>query len=274
LNLEREAAVQLVNSIQSRIKKLPLSAFESVAKMGDEYISKFDDYQERSEPPHSEAGFLDFFPAERKTAAKQSFAASLISNVLEDDQLTIKQHIKQPNVRSSRHLTEQMVRTKILDPLLHSKPLDEAFKASEGVRQAECQTAVGLINIVVELVFDKKEENEACATRSQRISYQASLNWLFTSIRWAYDYVCPKQEDYPMSRQPTKAEWKDLRKFIETAVNFPVWTEQEDTQGMGPILNAMSKNQNLPQEFNKRGFNYGSIIKPQTLPKWDDFLNK
>ena len=37
LNLEEVQAIELVNSIQAKIKKLPLSAFELAAKMSDEW---------------------------------------------------------------------------------------------------------------------------------------------------------------------------------------------------------------------------------------------
>ena len=45
LNLEEVQAIELVNSIQAKIKKLPLSAFELAAKMSDEWQTHWQRYE-------------------------------------------------------------------------------------------------------------------------------------------------------------------------------------------------------------------------------------
>jgi len=46
LNMSREQATGLINSIQSKIKKLPLTPFELAAKLSDEYSDKLARYEE------------------------------------------------------------------------------------------------------------------------------------------------------------------------------------------------------------------------------------
>jgi hypothetical protein len=88
LDLSREEAIQLVNSIQAKIKKLPLSPFELSAKLADEWADKLRIYEEaESAGGASEKGFLDWLPAEDRPRGKQAFRAALVDEVISHEQL-------------------------------------------------------------------------------------------------------------------------------------------------------------------------------------------
>jgi hypothetical protein len=60
LDLTKDAAVRLVNSVQSKIKKLPLSPFELSAKMAEEWQQRIAEYEGSEGTENaSEAGFID-----------------------------------------------------------------------------------------------------------------------------------------------------------------------------------------------------------------------
>lgn len=88
LDMDRDRTIQLVNSIQSRIKKLPLSSFEHALKFSEEWSSRLLQYEDAvGTDETSEQGLIDWLkPAERQRA-KSAAQAALIRQIIDDDDI-------------------------------------------------------------------------------------------------------------------------------------------------------------------------------------------
>ena len=82
LDMTTAQANELVNSIQAKIKKLPLSPFELAGKMADEWENKFTEYEEAvGTSAVSEAGFLAWLPQTERARGKAALQSALVQNV-------------------------------------------------------------------------------------------------------------------------------------------------------------------------------------------------
>ena len=77
LDLDKDQTIRLVGSIQSRIKKLPLSSFEHAMKMGEEWSSRALEYEESvGAESASEAGLIAWLPPQDRKRARMPLKPS------------------------------------------------------------------------------------------------------------------------------------------------------------------------------------------------------
>ncbi len=270
LDLSKDAAIVLVNSIQAKIKKLPLSAFELSAKMSDEWRGKIDDYEElcrNTNQQPSEEGFLKSFAnGPDKNRARAAFKDALVQQVLEHPSLRMLEAVHTPGVAGEKTgLTENMLKNKVIAPMLHTKPLPEPIDESADIRQEEAENIVWLLGLLGEgLVFpggDAPSDAVGIEAR-RRLFKQASLAYVASMLSgiWKH-YLVQHHEERPMSGVPAG----DLRTQIENAVQrlveHPVWTAEFDhnTQ-MATVKLALEKNQDVKASFEAVGLTLGYLL--------------
>lgn len=157
LNLTKDSAVRLVNSVQAKIKKLPLSPFELSAKMAEEWQERIEKYESViGTDKASENGFIAWVEQDERNRAKAAFTDALFQNILDKDELQFKQKVLKPGQKQSsseKYITEAAFRNKILQPLLHIAPLKEYFVESQVLRNRETDNIIKLLNLVYSVLF-------------------------------------------------------------------------------------------------------------------------
>jgi hypothetical protein len=170
LNLTTAQANELVNSIQAKIKKLPLSPFELAGKMADEWENKFGEYESAvGATDVSEAGFLNWLPQTERARGKAALQSALIQNVLSSPDLRITTHVKRPGSGAmSFSFTEQQLKTKVLEKLLVKEALGEKGDAAQTTRDAEATNIVSVLNSLNDLAFEPSDEGAEMTVKGQR----------------------------------------------------------------------------------------------------------
>lgn len=254
MNMNVAAANYLVNSIQSKIKKLPLSAFELASKMSDEWRNKVDQYESAMADqgkPASEEGFLKWVPSgNERTRAKAAFQSALMQRVLEHSNFRANDFT---STGAAPALTEGMIKRQILDKMLSTAPLKDPFYESTSRREEEVENIVWMWNLVLDELATKKDDGtpeEISAERRRRLFKQASLEHVSNLLVQLHGYVMIKGDSKMLDGVPDQAQRDAIEKAIKNICDHPAWSAALDRDAkMLAVQDALSKNQGGKDAF-------------------------
>lgn len=257
LNLNREQTIRLVNSVQSKIKKLPLSPFELAAKMAEEWRDRVTQYEEMVDGAHtSEKGFMQWVGQDERTRAKQAFRDALVQNVLDDESLEFRRSIASPNNKAAEfQITETVLKNKVLQQLLHLQPLEEVFTKGGPLRSREANNIVRLLNIFTNKLFEPDAGagglSDRQKQRAKRMLYQSSLQYVSALLKQVASNVLTVEVDRVfLEREPSEDQWKKIGAAIDLILKHPVWfADYGLSKKMKEIELALTKNQNVERSF-------------------------
>lgn len=274
LDLTKEQAVRLVNSVQSKIKKLPLSPFELSAKMADEWqerVAKYEAAVGTSEA--SEAGFLKWVEPDERSRAKSALEDAILENIVQDERLDFKKLVAKPGEsKEPGKLTEAAFRNKVLKPLVHMSALSENFSDSQKSRERELNNVIKLLNILYSKAFGIAQPSAQDEIRIKRLIYQSAINFSAAMLRQLFGHrlasASPRQL---LDKEPDAAQWVTIEEDITRYLAHPVWTASFDSgQKMKAVQDALSKNQDAAQSFGAVGLKLGYIVGVDQLdPSWN-----
>ena len=261
LDMTAPDATHLVNSIQAKIKKLPLSAFEVAAKMADEWHHKVEDYEHQMQElktPASEAGFLIWLPAgAERTGGKRAFKAALIQDVLDRPDFKLKEFVTVRGVDEDDDLglTENMVKTKVLDKLIDSTPLVLPFDDSTEIRRQEQENICYLLDqLIAQLVSPNEpgvEMTDLQVEARRRLFKQGSLQYVSSLLRDLFANVMGLgAAQKTLSGMPSPDQQQRLVKGVEYLGEHKVWTAALDRGAeMLAVSKMLQQHQNVDQAF-------------------------
>jgi hypothetical protein len=268
LNLDREQTIRLVNSVQSKIRKLPLSPFELAAKMAEEWRDRVAHYEEMVDSTKtSEKGFMQWVGQDERIRAKQAFKDALLQNVLDDESLEFKKYIAPPNKKANDlQITETVLKNKVLQQILHLQPLEETFVKAEPLRAREATTVVRLLNIFTNKLFEPDSGAASLSDRqkerARRIMYQSSLQYISALLKQVASHVLHEDADRVfLEREPAEDQWEKMGEAIDRILQHPVWTaDYKLSQKMQDVEQALTKNQNVEKSFKSVGLKTGYAL--------------
>jgi hypothetical protein len=275
LDMTKDEANYLVNSIQARIKKLPLSPFELSAKLSDEWQVRLDDYRSQVAPgAASEEGFIDFLDSSDKSRAKSAFEAALVRGLITSPELTLTKYVAlagQPKTADSL-ITETQFSSRVLKPLLHTKPLGEPGELGEELRNRERENIIRALNQLQELVFEPStganELTDAQLERRRRFIYGTALEYIANLVKSAYrQLLAVEPERSFLEKTPTEAQETEIRAALERLVEHPIWmVDLKKSPKTRAVEDALSKNQDTEKAFGAVGLKVGYLVGADKLP--------
>ncbi|QLC20760.1 hypothetical protein HFP51_00310 [Parasphingopyxis sp. CP4] len=276
LDISIEESLHLVNSIQSRIKKLPLTPFELATKMSDEVARQIEAYEEEMGSQEvSEAGFIAWLDPASRARAKAGIASAVIDRVVSDQDLAFARIIERKGlvIDGPISLKEAAFQKNILKKLLFTKPLSEGLKgeAMKQARERETKNVVKLLNKIYERGFVEQPDADPEQERHRigRLGYQASLAYMTAIIRQLMSaQMFPSHDDLTFVEEdvPQKT-WDIISGNIDRFFDHPVWTA-DLTRGIHAkaVQEAFSKNQNVETAFRNVGLTGGYCARNDRLP--------
>ncbi len=275
INLSDSQAIQLVNSIQAKIKKLPLSPFELAAKLSDEWRHKLEEYEESvGSGRASEKGFFEWLPVADRARAKQAFRAALVQDLLDQEALQITKFVQRAGGAKgdSKLMTEGVLKGKVLDKLLHLSPLEEPSEDSQVYRLREQHNVTTALNYLTELAFEPQGGSgtltEKEKERRRRMTYQSALAYISHLIKEIFRHVLSTDVERPMfEKAPSEADWEKIKECIRRLVDHPIWVSAlKSTRKLRAVDEALSKNQDAHKAFSAVGLRVGYVVGADTLP--------
>lgn len=276
LNLSTAQANELVNSIQAKIKKLPLSPFELAGKMSDEWENKFHEYEEATGSTNvSEKGFLDWVPTTEKARAKQALQAALVQNILGSEDLRIVEHVKRAGGAVGKVvITEQQLKSKLIEKLIVLDPMAHTGESAQVNRDAEASNVVFCLNLLNDEAFmpvdDAPELTPLEVERARRMTYQASLAYIAALIRQLWFHTVNRAEPKnPMVDSLSEAEELKLREGLKRLVHHPAWTAPlDENDGLRRLKTALEKNQEVPNALEDLALDLSYLLLGPSTPAY------
>ncbi|MDF1754846.1 MAG: HNH endonuclease signature motif containing protein [Verrucomicrobiales bacterium] len=259
LTIETTEAIELVNSIQSRIKKLPLTPFELATKMSDEFRRKLEIYEaDIGSVQVSEQGFINWLDPAERTRAKKGIEAAVIDRIISDESLDFGRLIDRPGIVNTEAISikEASFQKNVLKILLYTKPLPESYtgEAMKLARERESRNVIKLLNLIYDRGFaiqdDKDQEREI--ERISRLRYQASLLYMCKVFRQlASNLVMPLHDENTFFEREINAKnWKKMAGYIDLFFSHPIWIcDLSGGKKTREVEDALSKNQNVENAF-------------------------
>lgn len=280
LDMTKDEAIRLVNSIQAKIKKLPLSPFELAAKMSDEWSAKLRTYEEQIDTDEaSENGFIAWLESADRARGVQAFKMALIQDLLDlgSTDLPILEYVEltgRPRTPKSL-IKEAAFKGKVLERLIHTKPLSDKGPFGQTCRSNEKQNISIVLNLVHELIFEPEPDGGEMSPqqieRRRRFSYQSSLAYCSTLLRAIYRQTYATEPDRAfLERTPKHDELIRIREAVTRLATHPVWTAEFDTPKMLSVKSALQTNQDAKQAFEAVHLKLGYLVGADALPdQWN-----
>ena len=266
LNLTQEQANYLVGSIQSRVKKLPLTPFELALKMSDEFEEQFGEYLGTAHGKESEAGFIKWLPASNRARGRTELKSALIAMILdyEDPKLEIRQRINAEELG----ITEPAFISKVLGNLVRFEPLSTEGDAGGERREHERRNVVRVLNKFEELCLapgSNQAASDLQRTRTKRMLYQASLDTCMDLINQLVTHEVVAEDAF-LDDYFTKPQMDKISQGIERIADHPIWTvDLEETEKTRRIQDALSKNQGAREAFKEVGLKLAYVVGVEDL---------
>lgn len=258
----KEHATELVNSIQAKIKKLPLSPFELSAKLSDEWSQKLEAYErEVGELEASEDGFIAWLPQAERARAKGAFKAALTQALISSPDLEFVGHVDRAgSAAQTDKISENAFKTKVLDVMLYQSLLKEKGERMSDLRENEKKNIVRMLNLFSQLALESDGSPQA-DVRIKRVKYQASLEYIARLLRGAFmHFVSPGDERAFLAATPTDEQWNRISDSVRRLVQHTAWTADFSLPDMRALETALSKNQGAEAAFKAAGLTLGYVV--------------
>lgn len=277
LDLSKDAANFLVNSIQAKIKKLPLSPFELQAKMSDEWQSKVEAYESEMEAAGAvatEHGLFQWFPqGTERNRAKSAFKSALAQQFLDHPEFRLAKYVTVKGVDADQTgLTETMVKGKVIDRLVSDRPLESSFIESSDQRAEEVDNIVWMVNQVVDELVEPPAGEELTDNQKEtrrRLFKQGSLQYVADLLSQIYRREMLKGDDLLLDGKPDDTTRDKIENGITNLCSHPVWTAGFDANSeMAAVKLALERNQNVKDAFEGVGLDLAYAVVGQESPQF------
>ena len=257
--MDKDKTIRLVGSIQSRIRKLPLSSFENAMKMGEEWSARAVEYEESAGAEYaSEAGLIQWLPPQERKRAKDAAQAQLLKDVLQVEDLKLLEFvIRDGRERAAHHLiTETAFKQKLVANLRHMAPLSEMGEEWQKASAREMENIRFALDAMADEVFYNAEGgielSGADAVRRERMKYQSALAYIAVLIRKLYRQTLTIDEEGRslLEKSPSEEQKQKIVDGIRRIAAHPIWTcDLELTPKTRAVKDALSKNQDAASAF-------------------------
>ncbi len=264
IDITKDQAIRLVNSVQSKIKKLPLSPFELAAKMSDEWQDRVSKYEtEVGTENASEDGFINWVDKDEKARAKSAFTDALYQSIIDSDNLEFKKTVLKPGQKPTDEfsMSETTFKNKVLKQLLHTAPLKETFLSSQKLRSREADIVIKILNTFYQQLF-KPDAPDLLTPQDElkrkRLAYQVSLAYVMTLIRSVFGkkYILPDGREL-IDKEIDEERIDFIENSIKRILDHPVWVSKEQSKKMQAITTALIKNHDAAKALSDVGLKPG-----------------
>ncbi len=267
LDLDKDQATKLVNSIQSRIPKLPLSPFELAAKMEQEWRARLDEYEQHvGSEEASEAGFFKWLQADERARGKAAFKEALLQSQLSNPDLRISSLVRTAGAKAPANglfITETTLKGRVLGRLLQFQPLSLKGEEFGAYRAVETENIALLLNAFTDAALSPPEGQlellPVQAAAAKRMLYQSALSYVADLLKKVFAHTM-LVDDLGAAR-PEDAKRQLIEAHVQRLTSHPVWTEQyARDQRMADVRNALEKNQDARRSFEEVGLDLAYLV--------------
>ena len=253
LNLTRQEATHLVNSIQSKIIKLGLTKSEFARKMGSEFENEFLKYEQKCQNfgiSPTEIGFINDAPVELRKRRKEALIQTRITQLIEPNdpsESTLKLFSLTKSKDSDLVIKETTLFTKVIQKLLCTTPLTTDIDNDDTVRSNERNN----IRLILDILFEELFTESATLDKKiiNQFKSQSSLVLIvYTKLFLSHLQLIEKGKVFFHSDLGTRQS--EFRSFLKKYKEHPIWGYWDSpTKPLAAerFFNLLKQNQSLTE---------------------------
>lgn len=274
LDISLQQTIRLVNSVQAKIKKLPLSPFEIAAKLADEWRGQFELYEDEVGSENvSEKGFVEWLKPNDRRRGKQAFEEARIQRILDKEELALLRFIKRGAAasRDESLIPEAAFKSKLLKEMVSPKLLTVMGPEGELLRTREAENIIKVLNYFSSKVFEPNGEGIALDEEQKevrrRFTYQAALKFVGEMLPKIVGNICLKESDTAfLDASFSDAQWEKVGQAVDRLVEHPVWIKEfKIGSKTRAVEEALIKNQGAKEALAAAGLTFGYVVGGERL---------
>jgi hypothetical protein len=256
LDLTNSEATYLVNSIQSKIPKLPLMKLELASKMEDEFKDMYEKYiteSDKSGKVTSEYDFIEnWVPADERNRAKDALIKARVAQITEYPAFEIMAIVDgTTSIKDKKYLiTQQILQNKILKQFINAKPIKETN--GEILRETERKNISLILNLYYKVTLGEYADKLNSLTQEQKskihnLLRQSSISLACDLMHEYLKWITTAGPNQNFLLEKTLSK-KDLNKFeiaLKRFTSHPIWTTSIQSSVTKEFNNINQKNQSL-----------------------------
>lgn len=276
LDLTNSEATYLVNSIQSKIPKLPLMKLELASKMEDEFRYMYEKYIAECEnigKDTSEHDFIDnWVSADERTRAKDALIKARIAQITEYPDFDLMAIVDgSTSIKDKKYLiTQQILQNKILKQFINSKPIKETN--GETLRETERKNISSILNLYYKvslgdfadklnnLTLDQKNKIHNLLRQS---SISLACDLMHEYLKWVT--TAGHNQNFLLEKPLGKKELNKFEIALKRFTDHPIWSTTIQSVKTKEFNNLNQKNQSLKDIAKKISLTLGYIAGTDDL---------
>lgn len=224
----------LIDTIQNRIKKLPLYPSIVMEKLSVIYESEWEQYRQDSKPPHTERGFINGFRSYQKKIVRNHLIEAVYSSILfgESD---LKNHeilkyiesIKR-RVGTDKVISMNLFKTTILKNFVYQKPCDFEVGTVADLRLKEVNNVRRFLDLFVSTFVEDslglpREKDNKLIRIFKSGSVRAWVTTLKSAINNRLGVIDVDKMNMPFLRNIPEACWDGIKSILQRLEQHPIW---------------------------------------------------
>jgi hypothetical protein len=279
LDMTAKKANDLVIAIQSRVKKLSLTPFESAAKMSEEWKARIGEYVEEMKQQNkevTEAGYIAWLPpGPPRNNGKAALKNALLQQVLDEDDFKLASLVESPGISAVKTgLSESMLKTRFLEKLLVITPSDDSIEKSDADRMEAVENIVWMSNLFLDALLDDgggDVDEQMISRKRERFFNQNTLEQVAELLRTIFVRETKIEDNAYLSVDLSEATRSGIEQKINTLASHPWWTAEWDRDDAMKLLRqANLKNQDRRKAFTGVAFDVGYALMGELYPAFDN----
>ncbi|GAH54125.1 unnamed protein product, partial [marine sediment metagenome] len=226
----------LIDTIQNRIRKLPLYPSIVMEKLGVIHRDRWQEYQNTTSAPYTEAKFIKTYRSDEQTNLKRQLKEAIYNSILygerKEDEMKILKYVEAEKRRAGKDkiMTMNLLKTTVLKNLVFQKPANYEVGSESDMRLKEVHNLRKFLDIFVEVFFEddlgiQKERTEKMKRIFKSGSVRAWTRTVKSAINRTLNIIDHQEFDKTMLRPIQEHEWEAIKSILQRLEQHALWDD-------------------------------------------------
>lgn len=226
----------LIDTIQNRIRKLPLYPSIVMEKLSVIYSTEWERYCQDTEPPYTESRFINSFRSDQQANVKKNLLEAIYMSILhgktdseEHKILKFVESVKR-RVGTDKIMSMNLFKKTLLKNFVFQKPCDFPVGDTTDLRLNEVANMRKFLDIFVDVFFEddlgiKKEIDNKMKRIFKSGSIRSWVTVFQSAINNRLSVLDVRHMDKPFLRKISNGNWVGIQSILQRLEQHPIWDD-------------------------------------------------
>jgi len=226
----------LIDTIQNRIRKLPLYPSIVMEKLSAIYEVEWERYRNETEPPYTEKGFVRTFRSDVQSIVKNHLNESIYGAILfgktDAEKHRILKYIESEKRRvgPDKIMSLNLFKKTLLKNFVYQKPCEYPVGTDADFRLKEVNNVRRFFGLFVDVFFEgafgiPKEIDNKMKRLFKSGSIRAWVTILKSAVNNRLSVLDVREMDKPLLRNVADENWEGILSILQRLEQHPIWND-------------------------------------------------